>query len=418
MRIGEIIGKDRGDGSKPLDGIRILAIEQMQALPFATQLLGHLGAEVVKVEHPERGDSGRGAQPAVADIDGRQVGATYLRNSLSKKSISVDLKHPQGVELIRRLTPHYDVVGENFKPGTMKRLGLSYEDLSKLHPGLVYVSVSGFGNLSESPYSTWPAYASLAEAMAGFYETRREPDEYPRIGPSGALGDIGTSLFAAIGILAALRHRDNTGQGQHVDIAMFDAMVAMADVIPFFWSMGALKRKGRRFGIANPFRASDGFFIVQAMREHQLEALAKAIGHSEWLDDERFATRGGWSDQLEDVVQPAIESWASDKTMLEACHELCSQGIAAAPCNSAEHVVNDPHVRDHNMLIEVPRPDSDDPLLVVGNPIKLSKMAEGPVERWPTLGQHTSETLRNDLGMSDDEIAQLRDSGAIGGDPA
>jgi crotonobetainyl-CoA:carnitine CoA-transferase CaiB-like acyl-CoA transferase len=189
--------------SQPLEGVRILAVEQMQALPFATQLFSRLGADVVKIEHPEIGDAGRGALPAIRDTDGRQVGATYLRNNLGKRSVALDLKHPEGREIFKRLVPRFDVVGENFKPGTMARLGLAYEDLAAIHPGLVYVSVSGFGNLGESPYASFPAYAPIAEAMSGLYEYKREPDEPPQIGPAGALGDIGTSLFAAIAPAAA-----------------------------------------------------------------------------------------------------------------------------------------------------------------------------------------------------------------------
>jgi formyl-CoA transferase len=415
MKAGDVFGEELLANGKPLDGVRVLAIEQMQALPFATQLLGHMGAEVVKVEHPRTGDSGRGSKPAVHDIDGEEVGATYLRNNLGKKSIAVALKHPDGIALIKKLVPRFDVVGENFKTGTMQRLGLSYDVLSKIHPGLIYVSVSGFGNLRPSPYREWGAYAPIAEAMAGFYESRREPDEKPRVGPAGALGDIGSSLFATIGILAALRHRDRTGRGQYVDVAMYDAMVAMADVIPFFWSMGLRSRgtKGRRAGVVDVFQARDGWFILQCVRPHQLEKLAHAVGHPEWLSDERLETGFGWTEHCEDLIRPGIEGWAKDKTMLEACMELNTQGVACGPCNGPEHVINDVHVRDHNMLIEVPRPDSDQDLLVVGNPIKFSESAEGPTHRWPTLGQDTDDVLRTDAGLSDDELKALRDQGVI-----
>jgi formyl-CoA transferase len=248
-------------GEGPLTGVRILAIEQMQALPFATQLLARMGAEVVKIEHPVTGDSGRGALPAVKDIDGRSVGATYLRNNLDKQSIAIDMKAPEGRELIKKLVPRFDVVGENFKPGTMDRMGLGYKDLAPLHPGLVYVSVSGFGNLLPSPYGSWPAYAPIAEAWGGFYEYKREEGTPPAVSPAGALGDIGSSLFAAIGLLAALRQRDRTGKGQHVDVAMFDAMVAMADIVPHFWSMG-VRGKRRTPGIFDGFKAKDGYFVV------------------------------------------------------------------------------------------------------------------------------------------------------------
>lgn len=401
--------------ARPLSGVRILAIEQMQALPFATQLLAHLGADVVKVEHPIDGDSGRGALPAVRDVDGRSVGATYLRNSLNKKSVAIDLKQPEGVALIKRLVPRYDIVGENFKPGTMQRLGLGYADLAAIHPPLIYVSVSGFGNLGDSPYRSWPAYAPIVEAMAGFYEAKRRPNEPPVVGPAGALGDIGSSLFAAIGLLAALRQRDQTGQGQHVDVSMYDAMVAMADVVPFMWSMG-LRGQRRAVGIFDGFRARDGYFVVQAVRDHQLKLLAEAIGHPEWLDDPRFASRQGWVDHLESVVRPAIEAWASTRTKLDVATELCARGLAAGPCNTAEDLIADPHVRSHHMLLEIERPDSADPLLVVGNPIKLSGSEEEPAGRWPTLGQHTSEILAADLDLGEAELADLRGRGVIGGE--
>ena len=398
----------------PLAGVRILAIEQMQALPFATQLLARMGAEVVKVEHPETGDSGRGALPAVKDKDGRSVGATYLRNNLDKQSIAIDMKHPEGRALIKRLVPRFDVLGENFKPGTMDRMGLGYRDVAPLHPGLVYVSVSGFGNLLPSPYGSWPAYAPIAEAMGGFYEYKRADDEPPNVGPAGALGDIGSSLFAAIGVLAALRQRDRTGRGQHVDVAMFDAMVAMADVVPHFWSMG-VRGKRRTPGIFDGFKARDGYFVVQAVREHQLAQLAKAVGHPEWLEDPRFATRDGWREQMDAVVRPGIEAWAMNRTKLEAATVLADQGIAAGPCFGPEDLVKDPHVESHSMLLRIPRPDSDEPLLVVGNPIKLSATPEREPHRWPMLGEHTDAVLRSELGLRDDELRALREQKVIGG---
>lgn len=398
---------------RPLAGVRVLAVEQMQALPYATQLFGFLGAEVVKIEPPRGGDSGRGALPAVRDVDGSAVGATYLRNNLGKKSVAIDLKREEGRELVKRLVPRFDVFGENFKPGAMRRLGLGYEDLEPLHPPLVYVSVSGFGNLRESPYASFPAYAPIAEAMGGFYEYKREEGEPPRVGPAGALGDIGTSLFAAIGVLAALRQRDRTGRGQHVDVAMFDAMVAMADMVPFFWSMG-VRGKRRVPGVFDGFRARDGYFVVQAVREHHLAELARTVGHPEWLSDPRFSSRQGWRDHLEAIVRPAIEAWASTRSKLEASRELCARGIAAGPCNSAEDLIGDPHVEAHSMLLRVPRPDADEPLLVVGNPIKMSALAEPEARRWPRLGEHTDEVLGAELGLGRAEIDDLRRRAVVG----
>lgn len=400
--------------TKPLDGVRILAIEQMQALPFATQLLGHMGADVVKVEHPVTGDSGRGSLPALRDTDGRRVGATYLRNSLGKRSIAIDLKQPDGVALVKRLVPRFDVVGENFKPGVMKRLGLGWDDLRPLHPALVYVSVSGFGNLSASPYASFPAYAPIAEAMGGLYEYKRAEAAPPVIGAAGALGDIGSSLFAAIGLLAALRHRDRTGEGQYVDVAMFDAMVAMADIVPFMWSMGIRKGDRTAAGVLTGFQAKDGWFIVQALREHHLAAFATAVGHPEWNDDPRFAERSGWNEQMETVVRPAVEAWASTRTKLDASRVICEHGVAAGPCFGAEDLVADPHVRSHRMLLEVPRPDAPDPLLVVGNPIKFSSFPDAEPCPWPRLGEDTDEVLRAELSLRDDDIAALRARGVVG----
>ncbi len=231
MRLGEVVPGEGPDNGKPLEGIRVLAAEQMQALPYATQLLGRLGAEVVKVEHPVHGESGRGAAPAMKDPEGRTVGATFLRNNLSKHSVGIDLKADAGKQLFLDLVPHFDVVAENFKAGTMDRLGLGYEDIRAVHPGVIYVSVSGFGNRDDSPYREWPAYASIVEAMSGIYAWAQRPGEPPRPNPMGAIGDISSALFAVIGILAALRHRDRTGVGQYVDIAMLDAVVAMTDVV-------------------------------------------------------------------------------------------------------------------------------------------------------------------------------------------
>ena len=413
MRTDEIREPDRVQWGKPLDGVRVLAAEQMQALPYATQLMAHLGADITKVEHPVHGESGRGARPSLVDEDGRSVGATFLRNNLSKRSIGIDLKQPEGRDLFQRLVPHFDVVAENMRPGTMDRLGLGYEALSARETRLIYVSVSGFGNLVPSPYASWPAYAPIPEAMAGFYEQNRRGDETPRPLVAGALGDIGSALFAVIGTLAALRHRERTGLGRHVDIAMYDAMIAMADMVPFMDSMGVDPNPSGGPYIIECFKARDGYFVVEVIREHHFEALATAIGQPEWLRDERFARREDWPRYIQSVFRPAIEAWAADKAKLDVCHLLCAAGVAAGPSNSADDIRRDPHVAARNMLIEVPRPDSDTPLRVVGNPVKMSRVAEGPVRRFPRLGQHTGEVLQGKLGLDEAALASLREKGVI-----
>jgi formyl-CoA transferase len=412
MRLGDVANEGALGFGKPLEGVRILAAEQMQALPFGTQLLARMGAEVVKVEHPD-GESGRGALPAMTDPEGRRVGATFLRNNLNKRSVGIDLKNPRGRELFLAMVPHFDVVAENFKSGTMDRLGLGYADIAKVHPRAIYLSISGFGN-APSPYSGWPAYAPVAEAMSGLYEYKREPGRPPVVGPAGALGDTATALFGVIGVLAALRHRDQTGEGQMVDVSMFDAMVAMADIVVNFHSMG-YRPQGTPNLIMGGFEASDGWFIVQVGREHQFERLAKLIGRPEWLDDPRLATRQGWGEHIEDVIRPGIEGWASTMTKLEACQALSAAGVAAGPCYDADDVIADPHVADRNMIIELPRTDDvEEPVLTVGNPIKMSKVAEGPDVRPPWTGEHTDAVLRAELGVSDADLAELRSEGVIG----
>jgi formyl-CoA transferase len=416
MRLGELRHAERERFGKPLDGVRVLAVEQMQALPFATQLLAHLGAEVVKVEHPVSGESGRGSRPQITDRDGRAVGATYLRNNLSKKSLALDLKHPEGRALFLRLVPHFDVVAENFKAGTMERLGLGYEALAELHPRLVYLSISGFGNRADSPYASWPAYAPVVEAMSGLYEPNREPGKPPPVVVAGALGDNASALYAIIGTLAALRHRDRTGRGQQVDLAMYDAMIAMTDMVPFMWSMGEPPSAATagRTGMVAAFAARDGHFVVAIFRDPQFERLARLVGRPEWCEDERFATREGWATHRESVIRPALEEWAAGLSKLEASRRLAAEGIPAGPSHRAEDIAADPHVRERDMLVEVPRPDADRPMLLVGNPVKLSDVAEGPLTRFPTLGEHTDEILGELLGLDEAELVRLRDRGAIG----
>ena len=386
----------------------------MQALPFATQLLGRLGAEVVKVEPVGRGESGRTSSPAMLDPAGRSVGATFLRNNLNKHSVCIDLKSPEGRELVLRMAPNFDVVAENSKAGSMAKLGLGYDDLAAVHPGCIYVSVSGFGNTVDTPYASWPAYAAIVEAMSGIYEMKRTGDGPPTVIPVGALGDISAALFATIGILAALRHRERTGRGQHVDIAMLDAVVAMTDIVTNFWSMG-LTDGSTGPVIVNGFRADDGWFILQVGREQHFARMAELVGHPEWTTDPRLATRQGWVDHLETVLRPGIEAWAAGRTKLDACRALSDAGLAAGPCLTPEEVASDEHLRARNMLVGIERTDGvAQPVLVPGNPVKLSDVPEQPDQRVPWLGEHTDATLRAELGLDDDDLARLRAAGTIG----
>lgn len=415
MRVGDILPAQEPEAARPLEGLRVLALEQMQALPFATQLMAHLGAEVIKVEHPERGDTGRGATPRVVDHTGREVGATYLRNNLGKRSIGIDLKSEAGRELVLRMAPHFDVVAENFKAGSLDAIGLGYEDVKRVAPKVIYASISGFGNLRPSPYKRWPAYAPIAEAMGSILEPTRREGEPPRPVPAQGLGDNASALFCTIGILSALRRRDLTGKGQHVDVAMYDAVLAIADMTPQLYSMGEdlSHATAGRTAIVAAFEARDGYFVVAVFREHHFERFANTIGKPEWVGSAEFATRDLWASNIPTLVRPAVEAWAADKTKLEASRILAEQGIAAGPSNDGGDIANDPHVAAHDMLIEVPLPEQE-PMLLSGNPIKLSASPEGPVRSFPGLGEHTDEVLAEVLDLSEAELHSLRKEGVIG----
>jgi crotonobetainyl-CoA:carnitine CoA-transferase CaiB-like acyl-CoA transferase len=411
MRLGDIANPQEPGRPRPLDGVRILAAEQMAALPYATQLLARLGAEVVKVEHPTTGDSGRGSVPYIEDPQGRKVGATFLRNNFNKRSVALDLKAPEGVELFLDLSTKFDIVCENFKAGTADRLGIGYEAVAARHPEVVYLSVSGFGNDPGSPYMHRAAYAAVVEGMSGIYEYKRRPGRRPMANPVGALGDISSALFGVIGILAALRHRDITGEGQYIDIAMLDATMAMTDIVTNFYSMGIPDEASSGVGIVETFEAGQGNFVLQIVREHHFEKVAELTGNVEWITDERFATRAGWQEHFEDVIRPGVERWAADKTNREAVAFLSGEGIAAGESNSSREIVEDEHVAVRNMLVEYPRDDGGDPVLVPGNPVKMSRVQEGPETRMPWLGEHTDEVLSAELGLDADRLAALRAAG-------
>jgi crotonobetainyl-CoA:carnitine CoA-transferase CaiB-like acyl-CoA transferase len=392
-----------------LSGIRVLAVEQMIAAPWATQLLTRLGAEVFKVEPPTNGESGRASTPTITGPDGRPVGATFIRNNLNKRSLGIDLK--KGSDLVLELAARCDVFVQNSKAGVMEQLGLGYEHVRARNPRVIYVSVSGFGVTTDSPYREWPAYAGIAEAMSGIYQWARQPGQLPVINPVGGLGDIGSGMFAVIGVLAALLHRARTGLGQHVDVAMYDSMLAIADVVTTYASLGETQRAPG--AIISTFAAADGDVVIQISREHQFEKLARIIGCPEWLEDERFATRDGWVKHREDLIRPAVEAWTSRLPKLEVAGLLADAGIPAGPCNNAADVIADPHVALRNMLIPFDRGDGGT-YVVPGNPVRLSGAEPITDRRAPWLGEDTDAALNDLLGLDDARIAELRAAGIIG----
>jgi len=419
--------------SGPLSGVSILSAEQMHALPHATQLLALMGAEVIKVE-PLGGEAGRFGKPTIRDPDGRDTGMTFVRNNLGKASIALDLKSAAGRELFLELAGRVDAVAENFRPGTADRLGIGWDAVHERNPEAIYVSVSGFGNRSDppSPYREWAAYAPIVEGMAGLYEYSRQGGEPPRLCLAGALGDTGPGLYAVIGLLAALHERNRTGVGSYVDISMYDAMIAIADIVSPS-SMGSEpNRMLEGIGILHAFRAKDGWFSVEVVRESHFPRFAQTVGHPEWVDDARLASREGWSEHIESVIRPGVEAWAASKTKAEAGAALAEAGVAAGPVNDASDIRRDPHVRARSFIHTfkgsgakgsgaggsgADAAGSDQQVAVVGNPIAFREGVGGDDDsragRWPVLAEDTTSILSSRLGLEETEIEALKAQGII-----
>ncbi len=409
--------------AQPLAGLRVLSAEQMISLPHATQLLSLLGAEVLKVE-PLAGESGRHGRPTVLGDDGVETGSTFVRNNLGKSTISIDLKSERGRDLFLDLASRVDVVAENFRPGTADKLGIGFAAVRKRNRAAIYLSISGFGNRDDppSPYRERAAYAPVVEAMAGLYEYARDDDGPPRLASAGALGDTGPALYSVIGLLSALHERTRTGEGCHVDVAMYDSMIAIADVVHLA-SVGVdPSRATRGIGILDSFRADDGWFTIEIVRELQFPRLCEAIGRPEWLADARLATRAGWAEHLETLIRPGIESWAQGRTKGEAATELARHGVAAGPVNTAEDIMQDPHVLARGLVHRFEVEGREAPVDVVGNPLHFSNAGSGDARvdapgeppRWPRIGGQTERVLEGWLGLSPDEVTSLKKEGIVG----
>ncbi|WP_198968754.1 CaiB/BaiF CoA transferase family protein [Xylophilus sp. ASV27] len=414
MKVGDIAHPERIRFGKPLEGVRILALEQAHAMPFATQLMARLGADVVRIEPPDTGEQARNTYPAARDPEGRLLGSTFLRNNLNKRSITIDIKNPEGRDLVLRLAGKFDVFAENFRGGALQRAGLGYEAMAALHPRIIYASISGFGTDGRSPYHGRAAFAPIVEAISAFYDFKRTKDERPQVGSAGALGDTASGLYAVIGILSALRHRDRIGTGQHVDIAMYDVMVSMVDVMMSYASMGK-KSTHVPTSLTAAFKARDGFFILMCNTRQHFVSLAQAVGCPQWLTDPRLETSADWGAQIDALIRPEVERWASAHSHREAAEILGRAGIAVAPCQSIQEVMQDPHVIARNMVVELERPDGvPQPACTPGNPVKMSRVAEGPERRVPWVGEHTGELLARELALDTAQIERLRDFQVIG----
>ena len=403
-----------------LAGVRVLDLSRVLAGPWCTQTLADLGADVIKIERPGRGDDTRGwGPPFLRDREGRETGesAYYLCANRNKRSLAVDLASPAGQALIRRLARGCDVVVENFKVGDMARYGLDAARLRAADPRLIYCSITGYGQTG--PHACRPGYDFAVQGLGGLMSVTGERDGVPGAGPQKvgvAVADLFTGMYATVAILAALRHRDATGEGQVIDMALLDAQVAMLANLGSQYLVG--ETVPRRMGNGHPsivpyqaFEAADGHVILAIGNDAQFARFCALAGHAAWADDARFA-RNADRVRNRDVLVPLIAAVMRGRERRDWLATLEAAGIPCSPVNGIDEVFADPQVRARGMQVAVDHPDRD-ALPLVASPLRLSATPVRYRNAPPTLGQHTDEVL-GEFGWSSAEIADLRAQGVIG----
>ncbi len=396
--------------SQALSGIRVVDLTNNQAGPSCGQMLAWLGADVIKVEEPGRGDPARHMLRDRPDADS----LFYLAFNANKRSLALNLKHPRGADVFRALLKTADVLLENFGPGVIDRLGFGYAALRQINPRLVSASIKGFG--SWGPYAAYKSYEPIAQAMGGAMSVTGPADGPPTyMWPS--IGDSGTGMHCVIGILAALMQRHATGQGQQVEVSMQDAVVNLIRVsLRDHQRLGApMARTGNQLGSGVPgttYRCHPGgpndyvFVFVQQQMWHPL---LRAIGRDDLVGDVRYETAAARWDRR-DEVNAVVEAWTAKRGKHEVMRILAGAGVPCGACLDTGEILRDPHLRARDMIVEVEHPARGG-YITVGNPIKLSASPTtiGPS---PLLGQHRREIL-GELGYGDAEIAALAEDGAI-----
>ncbi|CAG2133805.1 Acetyl-CoA:oxalate CoA-transferase [Cupriavidus yeoncheonensis] len=393
-----------------LAGLRVVDLTQMLAGPFCTQILADHGADVIKVE-AMTGDGTRVTGPFRADDTLKDFGGYFQSVNRNKRSIALDLKTGTGREILRRLIDDADVVVENFRAGVMERLGLSYETLRETNPRLVYGTVRGFGDprSGASPYAQWPAYDVVSQAMGGMMGiTGPDRDTPTKIGPG--VGDTVPALMLCIGILAAVSRARATGQGQFVDVAMTDAVLAMCERIVYQTSYtGAVPApEGNRHPLLCPFglfRARDGHVSIACATDAFWEKLADAIGRPELAQDPAFATNAARV-RHQQLVIDAIEAFTAVRSKEEIAEALGGK-VPFGPVYTSAEIFADRHYAVREMLVDVEQPGSATPVKIAGVPIKLSDTPGAVRRRAPLLGEHTDEILGG-IGLAEDRIRALK----------
>jgi crotonobetainyl-CoA:carnitine CoA-transferase CaiB-like acyl-CoA transferase len=408
--------------SRPLSNIRVLDLSRILAAPWAAQMLGDVGAEVIKVERPGKGDDSRQfGPPFLQDRDGKNTreSSFFISANRNKKSITCDIAKPEGQALIRQLIVHCDVLLENYKLGDLQRYGLDYASLKAINPGLIYCSITGFGQTG--PYSPRPGYDSIFQAMGGLMSVTGNPEGEPGGGPmktGPSLADIMCGQNAAYAILTALYHRDvNHGEGQHIDLALLDTVIAATShyASQYLVSGDVPIRRGTEGNGGMPsrlFHCADGDMMLVAGNNEQYLRFCEVLGHPELGTDARFAEialRVVNRRALGEVFEPLVLQWKL-RDLLAA---LDAAGVPAGPINNLKQVFADEHVQARGMCVEIDHPLSDKKLKMVANPVKFSGT---PIEAYappPMMGQHTVDVLGDLLGMSVEDVAGLRERKVI-----
>jgi CoA:oxalate CoA-transferase len=396
--------------SAPLEGVRILDLTWVLAGPFASMVLCDLGADVIKVERPPIGDVARMTAPLV-----NGESCYFLSINRGKRSIAIDLKNEAGRDLFLRLVERVDVVMENFTPGTMGALGLSYDVLCQRNPRLIYAATSGFGQTG--PDRLRPALDIIAQGMGGIMSITGEPGG-PPVRPGTSLGDIAAGLFTAIGVLAALHERERSGRGQMIDVAMLDCQISILEnAFARYFATGQVPQPiGTRHPVATPFQAfptRDGYIVLALSWgvENQWELFCATIGRADLIDDPRFDT-GPLRTEHHAELEPTLIEAMKEKTTAEWVQEFDAIGLPCGPLNNIAQAAALPQVKAREMLVEVEhRRIGRFPL--PNTPVKLSRTPGGVRGSSPGLGQHTDDVLRELLGLPDAEIGRLREAGAI-----
>jgi crotonobetainyl-CoA:carnitine CoA-transferase CaiB-like acyl-CoA transferase len=413
----ETLLDDQVKNTGPLKGVRVFDMTRILAGPSATQILGDLGAEVLKIEKPNAGDDTRKwGPPYLKDEDGQDTteSAYYLSANRNKKSLTLDFTTTEGLEIARKLIGQSDILFENYKPGTLDKYGLAYAQLKKEFPRLIYCSLTGFGHTG--PYKDFAGYDFLIQGMGGIMSLTGAIDGEPhKVGV--AVVDLMAGMYSLTGILAALYHREKTGEGQFIDVSLLDTQVAwLSNAGQYYLTSG---KATPRMGNAHPtivpyevFRASDGYIILAVGNDKQYRDFCVFAEHLSLCEDPRFLQN---SDRVKnrDILLPVLRDVIAQKPRQYWIDGLARRGVPCGPVNNLPEVFAHPQVAARNMTVKMDHPLSPDPITLIGNPLKLSATPVTNRRPPPPLGLDTDEVLASALSLTEKEIVDLRAKGVI-----